>query len=147
MYIEATKSEGGDWTNIPDGSLIAAKFVNFEETVIKWTDKNTGEAKESERYTWHFEVTEPGPFQGRRLRGQTSRNFSVHENCKAWNWMNSLIGREIPEGEKVNPETLYGVAARVVTEQSQPDSQNRVWDNVVDVLPAPSQHTAANVFG
>lgn len=148
MYIEAKgAAESGEWSNLPDGSLVSAKFVKFEETVIKWNDKQSGEAMESERWTWTFEITEPGDFHGRRLRGQTSRNFSVHENCKAWNWMNSLVGRDIAEGEGVDPETMYEAPCRIVTEQSQPDSQDRVWDNVVDVLPAPSKHTAANVFG
>lgn len=147
MYIEAKKSEQGEWTNIPDGSLINAKFIGFEETTIKWNDKTTGEAMSSDRWTWHFEVTEQGQFQGRRLRGQTSQNFSVHENCRAYQWMNAIVGREIAEGEKLDPEDQYGAPCRIVTEQSAPDKQDRIWDNVVDVLPAPSQQTAASVFG
>jgi hypothetical protein len=61
--------------------------------------------------------------------------------------MNSILGRIIPEGEKVDPTDAYGSPVRIVTEQSKPDKQDRIWDNVVDVLPAPSTQTASSVFG
>jgi len=145
--LEAKSSEEREWENLPDSSLVAAKLVGFEETEFTYTDRDTGQPEKAERYTWFFEVTEGGKFNGRRLRGQTSRMFTIHENCKAMNWVIALVGRNVEEGEKVDPTTLYGTACRVVTEQSAPDSQGRVWDNVVDVLPAPSKTTAAAVFG
>lgn len=146
-YLEAKAAEEKDWTNLPDSSLVAAKLVGFEETSFEYKDRDTGVMETAERYTWKFEVTEGGEFQGRILRGQTSRVFTIHENCKAMNWVIALIGRQVEDGEKINPEDLYGYDCRVVTEQSAPDSQDRIWDNVVDVLPAPSKTTAQAVFG
>jgi hypothetical protein len=146
--LEATGADNDKvWVNLPDSSLVSAKFVSFEETEFTYTDKDTGQPAVAERWTWFFEVIEPGEFNSRRLRGQTSRNFTVHENCKAMQWANALVDRQIEEGEKLDPETLYGTQCRIVTEQSAPDAQGRIWDNVVDVLPAPSRTTAAEVFG
>jgi hypothetical protein len=146
--LEAKKAEDRpEWVNLPDQSLVAAKLVGFEETEFQYRDKETNQEETAERYTWFFEVTEGGQFNGRRLRGQTSRLFTIHENCKAMNWAIALVGRNIEDGENINPEDLFGSPCRVVTEQSSEDSQGRVWDNVVDVLPAPSNTTASAVFG
>jgi hypothetical protein len=145
--LTAKGSEEREWENLPDSSLVAAKLVGFEETEFTYKDKDTGQDATAERFTWFFEVTEAGTFNGRRLRGQTSRMFTIHENCKAMNWVIALLGRNVEEDEKVDPEDLFGTSCRIVTEQSPPDSQGRVWDNVVDVLPAPSKTSAADVFG
>jgi len=145
--VEADTQEFGEWENVPENTLLNAKFMGMEPHSFDYVDSDTGQTETAHKLNWNFEVTEQGKFNARKLRGQTPTTFSTHENCKAMNWMISISGRSFAPDEDVESEDYIGFACRVITSQSKPDSQGRIWDNVVDVLPSPSSQSAGNVFG
>ena len=147
MQIKAKATpELGDWVNVPDNSLLNAKFVDIEPHEFMWFNAETGKDELVKKWNWKFEVTEPGEFQGRIIRGQTPTTFTNHENCKAMNWMVAIAGREFAAEEGLDTDDLSQSPCRIITEQSPSKKDDRIFDNVVDVLPAPTSVTAASVF-
>jgi hypothetical protein len=109
-----------DYTPVPSGDY-RARFEGTEE-------------RESERggyVRWRWRIVE-GEFADRIVFGNTSKNFGPQ--AKARGWLEAKLDRPIEPGETVDPEDQIDKDFIVRVENSAPDAQGRVFDNVADVL-------------
>lgn len=115
-----TKFRAPDYTPVPPG-IYKGRFEGTEE-------------RESERGSyvrWGWR-TVGGKFANRLVFGNTSRNFGPQ--AKARKWLESMLEHLIEPGEEVEPDDLIGEVYSIRVENTVPDSQGRVFDNVADVL-------------
>ena len=115
-----TKFKAPEYPPVPPGKY-PGRFEGTEE-------------RQSERgdYTrFGFGIVE-GKFAGRMVYGNTSLNFGPR--AKARKWLEAMQARRIEPGEEVDPDDLVGEVYTIRVENSAPDSQGRVFDNVADVL-------------
>ena len=115
-----TTFKAPDYTPVPSG-IYPGRFEGTEE-------------RESERggyVRWGWRIVE-GKLAGRMVFGNTSMNFGPQ--AKARKWLESMLDRQIEPGEDVDPEDQIGKTYTIRVENTVPDSQGRVYDNVADVL-------------
>lgn len=130
--------EGSGWTPIPDNTFLEARLLSIQTVKKPYKNKETGE--DVHRVEWSFEVTEEGPYKGRKVKGETSTNFVKHPDCRMFMWVQSLFGRELPDSFEFDTETLVGTECRVHMECKQGaekrDKPGEFWINnrVKDVL-------------
>lgn len=145
--VKLKTADSASFDPIPDSTILNAKLANIEEFSFTYIDHDDGgKEKSADAYRWHFEVTEAGAWNGWKLRGKTSTKFSNHEACRAMNWLVAIAGREFEIDEEFDSDDYIGYPCRIIVEES-PDSQGRIWNNVVEVLPSPSSVSAKDVFG
>lgn len=134
----ATERAEGAWEPVPDNSLLNAVVLNAAKTLMPFKDKVTGE--DVYKVKWSFQVTQDGPFRGRKVEGLTSTSFVNHPECRMYQWAKSLLGADLPEGFVFKTDDVIGIECVVLvsaTEKERRDG-NGVWvnNNVVDVRPA-----------
>jgi hypothetical protein len=115
-----TTFKAPDYMPIPSGTYPA----RFEGT----------EDRDSERggyVRWGWR-TVGGKFPDRAVFGNTSTNFGPQ--AKARKWLERMLDRPIEPGEEVDPDDLIGEVYTIRVENTAPDSQGRVFDNVADVV-------------
>ena len=115
-----TKFKALDYTPVPPG-IYTGRFEGTEE-------------RESERGTyvrWGWR-TVGGKFADQMVFGNTSTNFGPQ--AKARKWLEAKLNRQIEPGEEVDPDDLIGETYTIRVENTVPDSQGRVFDNVADVI-------------
>lgn len=134
------KAEESSFEMIPEGTIIAAKVSEIEQTTLDFGD----------RLNWKFEVTEAGPFQEYKINGSTSLKFTVDPASKFYEWACQLLGRTFDVGEAVDTDDLIGLSCRIEIEH-QPDRQDpkRSWMRAATVIAPRSggTKTAEDVFG
>lgn len=115
-----TTFKAPDYTPVPPG-IYTARFEGTEE-------------RESERggyVRWGWRIAY-GEFAERMVFSNTSTNFGPQ--AKARKWLESMLDRQIEPGEEVDPDDLIGEIHTIRVENTAPDSQGRVFDNVAEVL-------------
>ena len=115
-----TKFKALDYTPVPPW-IYTGRFEGTEE-------------RESERGTyvrWGWR-TVGGKFADQMVFGNTSTNFGPQ--AKARKWLEAKLNRQIEPGEEVDPDDLIGETYTIRVENTVPDSQGRVFDNVADVI-------------
>lgn len=134
----ATEREEGAWVPIPNNSLLNARVINAAKTKMPFQDKTTGE--DVWKVKFHFQITEPGQFDGRKIEGATSIAFVNHSDCKMYQWVKALLGSDLPEGFVFSTDDIEGLNCVVLVSMSEKDRRdgNGKWinNNVVDVRPA-----------
>ena len=109
-----------DYTPVPSGDY-RARFEGTEE-------------RESERggyVRWSWRIVE-GEFAGRMVFCNTSLSFGPQ--AKARGRLEGMLDRPIEPGEEVDSDDQIGKVYLIRVENSAPDAQGRVFDNVADVL-------------
>jgi len=141
-----TESEGGDsgadkaWTPIPDNTFFDAEVLSV--ATVKKPYKSKDDGSDVYRVEWEFQITGEGEYKSRKIKGETSKAFVKHPDCKLFMWVQSTFGKELPSGFQFNTETLVGVACRIHVECKQGgekrDKPGEYWINnrVKDVLSA-----------
>lgn len=129
------------WTPIPDNTVLDAKLVNIERKFMQRKDGShvlDDNQKPIEKVHFKFEITDNGPFNGRAVEGRTSTSFVAHPDCKAYTWVQGLLGRDLAEGESIDPPSLIGADCRVhVSAKELPRRDGTgtwVFNEVKDVL-------------
>jgi hypothetical protein len=92
------------------------------------------EERESDRgdyLRWGWRIV-GGEFAGRMVFGNTSMNFGPQ--AKARGWLEAMLDRPIEPGEEIDSDDLIGKVYMIRVENTAPDAQGRVFDNVADVL-------------
>ena len=115
-----TKFKAPDYTPVPPG-IYTGRFEGTEE-------------RESERggyVRWGWRIMD-GEFAGRVVFCNTSMNFGPQ--AKARKRIEAMLDRRIEPGEEVDPDDLIEKGYTIRVENTAPDSQGRVFDNVADVL-------------
>jgi hypothetical protein len=115
-----TKFRAPDYTPVP-GGIYPARFEGTED-------------RDSERggyVRWGCRIAD-GEYAGRMVFGNTSTNFGPL--AKARKWLESMLDRRIEPGEEVDPADLIGETYTIRVENTAPDSQGRVFDNLADIL-------------
>lgn len=131
--------ESGDWVAIDDGAVLLAKLTGFRKVTKSFVDKETGEPVK--KFEFSFQITDPNStFEGRKISGETSTNFVNHPKCKAYSWIQALLGSELPQGFKIESDQLIGSEARLqVFKKVQPriDGQGDwITNGITKVLPS-----------
>jgi hypothetical protein len=114
------KFKAPDHTPVQRGTYLA----RFEGT----------EERESDRggyVRWGWRIAS-GEFAGRMVFGNTSMNFGPQ--AKARGWLEAKLDRPIEPGEVIDPDDLIGELYAICVENTAPDAQGRVFDNVTDVI-------------
>ena len=115
-----TKFRAPDYTPVPPG-IYKGRFEGTED-------------RDSERgvyVRWGWRNMD-GEFADRMVFGNTSTNFGPQ--AKARKWLEAMLNRQIEPGEEVDPDDLIGEVYTIRVENTAPDNQGRVFDNVADVL-------------
>ena len=136
--MKLTSGEPSDFELIPEGDAIGVRLLGVEQRNFEW------EGQPVEKLRWSFAVTDAGPWQGKTIYGETSTAFTAHPNCKAYNWVKVLTGREYEPGEDLDTDELLGLPALAVV-RHKPGKDGRKWMRVRELLrlnssqPAPSE--------
>jgi hypothetical protein len=75
---------------------------------------NDDKGKPVEKMQFEFEISEDSEFKGRKIKGETSTNFTNHPNCRMRNWVQEILATELPAGFRFNPEAVRGSSVRIV---------------------------------
>jgi len=127
------KFKAPDYTPVPSG-LYTVRFEGTEE-------------RESDRggyVRWGWRIVGGDEFAGRMVFGNTSMNFGPQ--AKARGWLEAMLDRPIEPGEEIDPDDLIGKLYTTRVENTAPDAQGRVYDNVADVL-GPADESDEEDFG
>jgi hypothetical protein len=126
------KLQASDATEVPDliraGDIIDARLSKVTMREFVWDGETVQKLK------WDFVVVQEGPWKGKTIFGDTSTTFKAHVNCKAYNWVTALTGKQYAEGEDMDTDDLIGLPARIMI-MHKPDKQERVWMRVKEVFP------------
>lgn len=126
------KLRGQDVTQlIPEGEVIHARLQDISERSF------TYDKQKIEKLHWIFLVTDEAfpSWNGKEVFGDTSTNFSAHPNCRAYNWVTALTGKQYGVDDELDTDALIGLPCKVIIGH-KPDNQGRTWMRVRDVLPA-----------
>ena len=116
---------------IPEGEVVNVRLLSVEYNEFIYN------GEQIQKLRWGFAVTDPGPWQGKTITGDTSKNFTAHPNCKAYNWAIALTGKDYATGEEMDTEDLIGLPARIII-QHKPGKDGRLWMRAREVLKAAS---------
>lgn len=130
-------AEESTFEMIPEGTIVAAKVLSIVPVTLQFGPK----------LNWKFEVTEPGDWQGYKINGSTTQNFTLHEKCKLMQWASALLGRVFEVGDQLDTDDLIGLPCRILIEW-QPDKNDdeKFWMRAGDVMGVRA-HGAEAVFG
>ena len=115
-----TKFKAPDYTPVPPG-IYTGRFEGTEER----------DSERGDYVRWGWRIIK-GEFAERVVFGNTSTNFGPQ--AKARKRLESMLNRRIEPGEEVDPDDLIGEVYTIRVENTAPDNQGRVFDNVADVL-------------
>jgi hypothetical protein len=113
---------------LPEGEVVNVRLLDIEAHEFMW------EGEMIKKFRWSFAITDEGPWKGKSIQGDTSRNFTAHPNCRAYNWIHALTGRGYPPGEEMDTDDVIGLPARIIIEHKPNKKDGRVWMRVKDVL-------------
>lgn len=141
----ASEREEGAWVAIPNNSLLSARVLTVAKTLMPFKDRETG--ADVYKVKWTFQVTDDGQFKGRRVDGYTSTSFVNNENCKMYQWVRALVGKDLPEGFSFNTDDVENADCQIVVKSEEKPRKDGTgtWINntVIDVRPM--QNTAVSV--
>jgi hypothetical protein len=140
----APTPEGEKPELIAQNDVIEARLANVEVRSFEWTNRDTGKLETVTKLRWDFVVIDEGPWKGKTIFGDTSTNFTNHPNCKAFNWVTSLTGRQYAEGEDLDTDDLLSLPCRIMIGH-KPDKGGNIWMRAKEVLPARTQVAAAQM--
>lgn len=131
---EAESGDKSDWVAIPDNTFLEAEVLNIKTVTKPFTDKETGEPVQ--RVEWEFKVTdESSEFKGRRVKGETSTNFTKHPDCRMFMWVQEILGTtDLPDNFNFNTEDVIGASCIVLVglkEKPRKDGKGIWSDNSV----------------
>lgn len=134
--MKLTSGDPQELDLLPDGDIVNVRLTDVS------LHEFTYQGELIKKLRWSFAVTDPGTWQGKTIYGDTSTNFTAHPNCKAYNWVHALTGREYPPGEEMDTDDVVGLPARILISH-KPGKDNRVWMRAKDVFSASAQQPAA----
>lgn len=140
MGLEFEVEDQPDLT-IPEDVICRAKLVEIKKHTFSWTDykdkTRPGQpvAKVAENLHWWFEVTS-GQHIGRKVKLETRFKITNHPRDKFRLTAETLLGRELPHGTRVNADDLTGLQADI-TVRHRPDKKDpsRIYEEVDEVMP------------
>ena len=128
------KARVEEWVDdrIPADVPVRARLEAVSAKTIQWVDKNTGEDREADLWSWEWKVIE-GEWEGTRVSGDTDARISMHEANKARRWFEALIGSELQPEMELDTDDLIGLAADITVRHRQGKRGDRVFVEVDDV--------------
>lgn len=130
-----SSGEGGRPELIAQNDIVDARLANVEVRSFSFENRETGVMEDVTKLRWDFVVLDEGDWKGKTIFGDTSTNFTNHPNCKAFNWVASLTGRQYEEGEDLDTDDLLGLPCRIIIGH-KPDKGGNIWMRAKEVLPA-----------
>ena len=127
---------------LPVDSIHRARLLEVKERTFDFTDRNDGSLKTSTNLEWWFEVTRPGSgldedYIGRRVKGECRPKLSSRPGNRFREWAEALLDCDIPVGMVIDIDDLVGLEAEIVIgHRKDRKDPNKVWEEVVGVLPA-----------
>ena len=134
--MKLTSGDPQELDLIPEGEVVNVILTEIELHEFDWKTEHI------KKLRWHFAVTDPGTWQGKTITGDTSLNFTAHPNCKAYNWVHALTGREYPPGEELETDDIVGLPGRIIISH-KPGKDGRLWMRARDVLATSAQTPVA----
>lgn len=124
---------------LPDESTHRARLQEIKLRTFSWTDKKTGEEKESSTLEWWWEITSTnlGPqYVGRKVKGECNPKLSNRGDNRFRIWAETLLDREIPVGMSIDTDDLVGLEAEILVnlrdDRKDPDKK---WEYVSAIGP------------
>lgn len=135
---------------LPEDTIFVVALQTVDEIEVKFTHKHGSKAGQPGsfwKWVWTFKITE-GEYQGQTIEGNTEpkiTNLTQKPNNLELPkpWVEQIIGREVPMGEKVDTDSLLGMPCRVTVRHLEPRAKkdgNGFWFNVeVDQVLGPQR--------
>ena len=114
---------------IPEGEVVNVILIGVDPNEFEF------KGEQIVKLRWSFAVSDPGNWQGKTITGDTSKNFTAHPNCKAYNLAIALTGKEYPVGAELDTDDIIGLPARIII-QHKPGKDGRLWMRAREVLKA-----------
>ncbi len=137
--MQFTTEDEPDLT-LPEESIHRARLMEIKLKQFSWTDRNTGEQKESQSLEWWWEITSTnlGPrYVGRRVRGECNPKLTNRGDNRFRIWAEALLDRQIPVGMAIDTDDLVGLEADIVIgHRNDKKDPHKIWEYVSDVGPA-----------
>lgn len=141
MGMQFTTEEERDLT-LPADSIHKARLLEIKERTFEYTDRNDGSRKTASNLEWWWEITRPGTglddeFIGRRVKGECRPKLTNRPGNRLREWSEALLNRDVPVGMLIDTDDLVGLEAEIVIGHRQDKKDpNKVWEEVVGVLPS-----------
>lgn len=128
MAFTVTETE---YKQIPENTPQPAVLESLEQKTVPYTDKQTGESKTFTKLEWWFKIT-GGEHQGRKVKGETSAVIDNHPNNQFRQWVEGLLGQEIPVGFSFEEDDLIGLPCEITVRHNvvTKNGEERVYENV-----------------
>ena len=140
MGLEFEVEDQPDLT-IPEDTICRAKLVDLKKHTFDWTDYKDKERpgqpvkKVGETLQWWFEVTE-GQHKERRVKLETRCKITNHPRDKFRLTAETLLGRELPYGTRINTDDLVGLSADIsVKHRADKKDPSKFYEEVDEVMP------------
>ncbi len=127
--MKLTTGDPAELDLIPEGEVVNVRLLSVEFNEFTFNNE------EIKKLRWSFAVTDAGSWQGKTITGDTSKNFTAHPNCKAYNWAVALTGKDYSTGDEIDFDDLAGLPARIII-QHKPGKDGRLWMRAREVLKA-----------
>ncbi len=136
--MQFTTEDEPDLT-LPEDGIFRARLEEIKQRTIKWTDKKTGDDKESPILEWWWEITSSSlgaEYVGRKVKGECNQKITNRDGNRFREWAEALLNREIPVGTVIDTDDLIGLEADIVIGH-RPDRKDpsKKWEFVENVAP------------
>lgn len=143
MGLEFEVEDQPDLT-IPEDTICRAKLVDLKLHRFDWTDYKDKDSpgvpvkKTGETLQWWFEVT-AGDHTGRKVKLETRAKITNHPRDRFRLTAETLLGRELPYGTKINTDDLLSLSADISI-RHRPDKKDpsKKYEEVDEVMPITS---------
>lgn len=96
---------------IDDGEVYDAQVVNARKIKKGFTDRETGEPVW--KTVWRFKIISDDAHDGQDIYGETGVKLTAHPNCTLYNWVESVLGMNLPKGYHLKAGVLQDRRCRV----------------------------------
>jgi hypothetical protein len=141
MAFVLEESETVEFEVIPAGSVLLTEIVNVEDKESPWDiDENDPSLGKKHQVSFRFKVTQPGPYYGRTLFGNTPTTFTTHPDCKLRAWVLEILGQnQLPVGFVLDLDVLVGLPVKVAIDHRKAKTN-------ADGTPKPPQEFASDLL-
>lgn len=133
-FVVQDAGEGGDFTTIPDDTMVNATLMSTERNMVVFDDGPT------ERMRWKFRIDDE-PYLDRYVFGASGTKLVNHPDCKIYTWAQAILNvKPLPLGYTFSQADLWNRPCRILIGVRQgkdkKTGEEKEFNYVEDVLPA-----------
>ncbi len=97
---------------IPEDKVFPAEVAAITK-MVAFKDRDTGDDVYKIEFKFKIESLD-SPWDGLTLKGKTGTKFNTHPDCRLRNWIQEILGTELPAGFSFDTEDLLGTKCRII---------------------------------